>query len=168
MKTKLLKLPVRDGWKSFKAKRVLSNLIHSATPTYFFIHGWLSTLASTAFVPTINHVVSSRMGNAIGIRNNDNSFSNRMSIYFDGVVGVQWTKLAKNFYSRAAEVLKSVAKHVANLIKLLKIIKNVEPHHIILVGHSMGAHLSGFIGKLIHGIGRIEGIPLTKNYLFNK
>ncbi|XP_023338161.1 pancreatic lipase-related protein 2 [Eurytemora carolleeae] len=59
---------------------------------------------------------------------------------------VDWGKLAQWYdYFGAAGRTRFVGEHTANLIKIIVDIAGADKLHVI--GHSLGAHVSGFIGK---------------------
>lgn len=61
---------------------------------------------------------------------------------------VSWGNLAKSNYLRAAKShTKIVGSYLAKLIKSQKL----NPSETIVVGHSLGAHISGFCGKELNG-----------------
>ena len=80
------------------------------------------------------------------------------------VICIDWAKLADAdmpVYKRAAENSMKVGKKVGKkIVKELLITKlNQDPKLIHAIGHSLGAHLVGHIGKQITNpkIGRITG-----------
>lgn len=80
------------------------------------------------------------------------------------VLAVNWNDTAERNYVAAAQATKNVGELVANWIlkDLIEFDTSLLPN-IHLVGHSLGAHVSGFIGKTINEltkgkkIGRITG-----------
>lgn len=59
------------------------------------------------------------------------------------------------FFKTAREIIPSVARYTASVIKDF----NFEPRKIELIGHSLGAHLAGYIGASLNGaVNRITGI----------
>lgn len=75
------------------------------------------------------------------------------------VIGVDWSDIANNFwYPTPASKTDDVGKYLGNLIDELVTQKNANYDNIHLVGHSLGAHVSGFAGSSTQGkIGRITG-----------
>lgn len=69
-------------------------------------------------------------------------------------------------YTLAAEKTKAVGKYLAKFLNVLND-HGVDLKDITLVGHSMGAHISGFAGAYLKGkIGRIVGLdPGDKSYV---
>lgn len=79
------------------------------------------------------------------------------------VIQVDWSKKAIAAYPLAARYTKSVAGIVGKLIIDLQLTWNVSVSRIHLVGHSLGAHISGFTGAFVTKylkakIGRITGL----------
>lgn len=80
------------------------------------------------------------------------------------VLAVNWNDTAERNYFASAQATKNVGELVAHWIlkDLIGLNTTILPN-IHLVGHSLGAHVSGFIGKTINEltkgkkIGRITG-----------
>ncbi|XP_017394913.1 lipase member I isoform X2 [Cebus imitator] len=75
------------------------------------------------------------------------------------VIVVDWNRGATTFiYSRAVKNTRKVAASLSGHIKnLLKHGASLDNFHFI--GVSLGAHISGFVGKIFHGqLGRITGL----------
>ncbi|XP_012656961.1 lipase member I isoform X3 [Otolemur garnettii] len=75
------------------------------------------------------------------------------------VIVVDWNRGATTFlYSRAVKNTKKVAENLSRHIKnLLKHGASLDSFHFI--GVSLGAHISGFVGKIFRGqLGRITGL----------
>lgn len=71
---------------------------------------------------------------------------------------INWNNAARGiFYPRAVANIPAVAGQVVRFIDLLKKREQVEPRQIQVVGHSLGAHVAGFIGQNTR-VGRIYGL----------
>lgn len=89
------------------------------------------------------------------------------------VIEVDWSEPAKSvLYPNAADATKSVGKYLSEVIFELHEIFEIPFTSFHLIGHSLGAHISGFAGKRIQsqgaeGLGRITGLdpagPLFTN-----
>ena len=74
------------------------------------------------------------------------------------VISVDWGSLESINYLEAAALTKPVANHTTKLVKVLKDLGSFDKIHV--VGHSLGAHVSGFLGKKVKdfGIGTLKRI----------
>lgn len=73
------------------------------------------------------------------------------------VIVVVWTKGAYDKYNQAVANTRVVGAITANMVKLLHTSGGLTLNHVHLVGHSLGAHIAGYVGENIPGIGRITG-----------
>jgi pancreatic triacylglycerol lipase len=53
------------------------------------------------------------------------------------------------------------AAETAQLLEALIEQRNSSARDIHLIGHSLGAHTSGYVGKRVKGIGRISGLVIA-------
>lgn len=68
------------------------------------------------------------------------------------VCAVDWSRLANYGYSISALVnTKKVANHTINFMKFLKDF-DMKVEDCEIAGHSLGAHVAGFIGRYFDGI----------------
>lgn len=80
------------------------------------------------------------------------------------VIMVDWKKgAATNLYGHACANTEVVGRHIAILLEKLKTKGYIRPENVYLIGHSLGAHISGFAGKYTQSeygwkIGRITGL----------
>jgi len=75
------------------------------------------------------------------------------------VLSVQWySNLWFTEYWTAAGFVPGVGADVAQLLKDLDQAKGLPPGLVHLVGHSLGAHVAGFVGKNLPNIARISGL----------
>ncbi|XP_071120971.1 inactive pancreatic lipase-related protein 1-like [Mytilus edulis] len=74
------------------------------------------------------------------------------------VIVVVWTKGAYDKYNQAVANTRVVGAITANMVKLLHTSGGLTLNHVHLVGHSLGAHIAGYVGENIPGIGRITGL----------
>lgn len=81
------------------------------------------------------------------------------------VIIVAWNKANKYLYTKAVSNTKVVARQIVMLLYYLAKVHNIDPKselfldNIVIVGHSLGAHIAGFVGQDFGGkIGRITGL----------
>lgn len=65
------------------------------------------------------------------------------------VISVNWATLAFHFYTLAATAVQPVGMYSAKLVDVLVNELNVSPSTIHVMGHSLGAHVAGNIGKSV-------------------
>lgn len=75
------------------------------------------------------------------------------------VICVDWeTGADKIDYNQAAANTRVVGALVAQLIKALKETAGSKAADMHLIGHSLGAHIAGYAGEMVPGMGRITGL----------
>ncbi|KAI3385511.1 hypothetical protein SNEBB_003410 [Seison nebaliae] len=112
-----------------------------STPTVFIVHGYL------------NHENMDWM-----IDMKDALLQNNPTV---NVINIGWGKGAETpIYPLAACRTKFVGREIGDLILKTKI----NPKLIHCIGHSLGAHICGFMGKAVEGIKRISGIDPAGPY----
>ncbi|XP_055845363.1 phospholipase A1 VesT1.02-like [Episyrphus balteatus] len=121
---------------------------NSENPTRIIIHGWQNNYKSD---------VNTEIREAL--------FS--MGEY--NVISVDWSDKADRYnYVSAAGAVSEIGQRVAHLIEFLRDEGNVKNEDLIVIGHSLGAHVAGFAGKTIEGeqihtiIGLDTAFPLFK------
>lgn len=60
-------------------------------------------------------------------------------------------------YPLSALATEFIGLHASEFIKLLTHKFCINPRNITIIGHNLGAHIAGYIGRTIPGIQRIEG-----------
>jgi pimeloyl-ACP methyl ester carboxylesterase len=74
------------------------------------------------------------------------------------VIFVDWSKGAREInYLRAVANTRVVGAQVAQLLKILTTVYDVDPINVHIIGHSLGAHTAGYVGEYLDNIGRITG-----------
>ncbi|CAF1000935.1 unnamed protein product [Brachionus calyciflorus] len=83
------------------------------------------------------------------------------------VIIVDWSKGNAFPYHQASANAQVVGAEIARLITNIIREKNSRPSKFHLIGHSLGAHVAGYAGSRITGLGRITGLdpagPLFEN-----
>lgn len=81
------------------------------------------------------------------------------------VIVTNWLSLSKNLYNLAyGSCITKVASKITNFIVFAKNYANLDISKVTCVGHSLGAHISGYVGKSLKAInpnfilGRILGL----------
>ncbi|CAG2122668.1 unnamed protein product, partial [Medioppia subpectinata] len=80
------------------------------------------------------------------------------------VILVQWTRGASGFYFQSVANCRVVATQIALLIKYLVNERNARPEMFHLIGFSLGAHISGYVGKLVPNLGQITALDTARPY----
>nr|XP_027204822.1 pancreatic triacylglycerol lipase-like [Dermatophagoides pteronyssinus] len=82
------------------------------------------------------------------------------------VISVDWMLGASPPYSQAVANTRLVGAMIAHLIKIIqKSYPNQFPsNRIHIIGHSLGAHVAGYIGEIITNLGHITGLDPAEPY----
>ena len=73
------------------------------------------------------------------------------------VIAVVWTKGAYDGYSQVVDNTRVVGALLADMVKFLHNTTNLDYGSVHLIGHSLGAHVCGYAGERLPGLGRITG-----------
>ena len=73
------------------------------------------------------------------------------------VIGVDWSNGAKKFYPKAVANTRVVGAVLANLVRTLQEKFGMKLQDLHIIGHSLGAHISGYVGRRVPGIARVTG-----------
>ncbi|OCT69731.1 inactive pancreatic lipase-related protein 1 [Xenopus laevis] len=80
---------------------------------------------------------------------------------------VDWRGGSRTLYTQAANNIRVVGSQLAYFINFLYSQYNYSPSKIHIIGHSLGSHTAGEVGKRVPGIGRLTGLdpagPLFQN-----
>lgn len=90
------------------------------------MHGWTESISSFWYADTRSNFVSRGYN----------------------VIAVDWSRHAQLTYPTAVGRLSDIGDHIADFVVGLSNSQGIPLSRIHLVGHSLGAHLSGFTGKL--------------------
>ncbi|GIY75340.1 pancreatic lipase-related protein 2 [Caerostris extrusa] len=74
------------------------------------------------------------------------------------VILVDWTWGNGPKYEESAENTKVVGKQLALLIRNIMMQTGAKPNNFHLIGHSLGAHIAGFAGKIVKNLRRITAL----------
>ncbi|KAF8786061.1 Inactive pancreatic lipase-related protein 1 like protein [Argiope bruennichi] len=77
---------------------------------------------------------------------------------------VDWTEHNGLPYAQAVANTRVVGALVARMIHFLTNETGITPQSVHLIGHSLGAHTSGYAGKRVPGLGRITGLDPAGPY----
>ncbi|XP_004523723.1 pancreatic lipase-related protein 2 [Ceratitis capitata] len=87
------------------------------------------------------------------------------------IISVDWQIYAALNYFSARAKAPAVGEAIAELLDFLKVEFNLNYDKVVVVGHSLGAHVAGFCGKSVKG-GKIAGIvgldPASPLYNYNE
>ena len=92
-----------------------------------------------------------------------------MTVGDHNVFSINWGDLEDLNYLKAAARTQPVGKHSALLVLLLTFEAGARMEEIHLVGHSLGAHVVGFLGKEVQVLGlgkvaRVTGLDPAKPF----
>lgn len=96
----------------------------------FVIHGWLESHL-TDMEQTIK-----------------NAYLQRRDV---NIFAVDWSSFSRRNYRTSKEYVPKVGKFVAAFIKFLERYVGLRVEQLGLVGHSLGAHLAGNVGRMLDG-----------------
>ncbi|XP_059166669.1 inactive pancreatic lipase-related protein 1-like [Physella acuta] len=83
------------------------------------------------------------------------------------VIIVDWAKGNRPPYTQATANTRIVGAQIALLVNQLIRTSNMSAADFHLIGHSLGAHICGYAGERIPGLGRISGIDPAGPYFEN-
>lgn len=92
-------------------------------------HGWISDADTSWYAPTKNNYLA------------EHSRSNTT------IIAVDWSRHATGLYSSAVNSIPDVGRIVGLMVLELSDTHNIPLSNFHLIGHSLGAHLSGFSGE---------------------
>ncbi|KAM7350229.1 phospholipase A1-like [Cochliomyia hominivorax] len=102
---------------------------NNSLPTKILIHGWLGSYKNTLNVPLRDSYLSQSAYN---------------------IISVDWQKEASSLlYYPAVQHIPAVGHDIAQFIEFLNEKFNITFDSIVLIGHSLGAHVAGFCGKSV-------------------
>ena len=78
------------------------------------------------------------------------------------VIVVAWENGATFPYSQAVANTRLVGAQLAALVDTMVQGRGVDVAKVHIIGHSLGAHIAGYVGAMTPGLGRISGECLLK------
>ncbi|KAK3612361.1 hypothetical protein CHS0354_011082, partial [Potamilus streckersoni] len=84
------------------------------------------------------------------------------------VLVVDWGKGSRVGYDQAVANTRVVGAEIARLIKRLEETFGANPEDFHVIGHSLGAHISGYAGERLPNLGRITGLDPAGPQFENK
>nr|XP_022916117.1 lipoprotein lipase-like [Onthophagus taurus] len=117
---------------------VSDSILIANAPTIIVIHGWMSNETTNWYEPLKNEYFKK---------------------YFDcNIIYIDWSKAGSNEFQISAANSKPIGEFIADFI----IAGNFHLESVHVIGHSLGSHVAGFIGKSIYEktskkLGRITG-----------
>ncbi|GIY73367.1 pancreatic triacylglycerol lipase, partial [Caerostris extrusa] len=121
-----------------RRRDVARSNFESAYPTKIIIHGYTATLPEGGVLFVMKDELLKR-----------SDFN---------VIIVNWTDSNGRPYAQAVANGRVVGAQTAKLIELLMENKGLRAEDVHIIGHSLGAQVSGWAGERIKGIGRITGL----------
>lgn len=129
--------PVRQEFTFDTRAEITSTRLDFTKPLRVIIHGWQNS------------------GNSPMIKTVSEAYLDKKDVM---IMVVDWSLLAKENYLLARELTQDVGKITAEFLQyLIKDVKLVELKNVYLIGHSLGGHTAGFVGKELQklGVGKV-------------
>jgi hypothetical protein len=73
------------------------------------------------------------------------------------VIVVDWGRGSGFPYNQAAANTRVVGAVIAAMIRFLNDVRHTSSSQYHLIGHSLGAHVAGYVGSILGNVGRITG-----------
>ncbi|XP_033638971.1 lipase member I-like [Asterias rubens] len=81
---------------------------------------------------------------------------------------VDWANGARNLYGKSVQNTRVVGRVIGRTMQFLNTETGAQFDRMHLIGHSLGAHISGYAGAFQPGVGRISGLdPAGPNFSLN-
>ncbi|XP_033640396.1 pancreatic lipase-related protein 2-like [Asterias rubens] len=81
---------------------------------------------------------------------------------------IDWVNGARDLYGKSVQNTRVVGRVIGRTMQFLNTETGAQFDRMHLIGHSLGAHISGFAGAFQPGIGRISGLdPAGPNFSLN-
>ncbi|CAG7837711.1 unnamed protein product [Allacma fusca] len=129
-------LPGKDALLDFSA-------YNGAKNTVVIVHGWTDNSTTPWVVKTKNAILDKEDSN---------------------VLVVDWYPGASLNYLKSVDNARLVGAQIAALLQFIIGKTSTTPAKIHIIGHSLGAHIAGYVGKRIDNIARITALDPTQPY----
>jgi len=123
--------------KAIKLSTIIPCQFPLKSKTTFIVHGYLSS------------------GHSTWIKDMTAALLNKTDM---NVIVVDWSSGAKGIYYQAASTTRVIGSLISLLIKKLQKTSRLDPNNVHIIGHSLGAHVAGSVGKRVEDIHRITGL----------
>lgn len=117
---------------------ISDSTFNAARPTKILIHGFMSSKDASPAVANLSVAFLKK--------------------YDYNVIGVDWSEGAKKFYPKSVANTRVVGAAIANLVNTLVNKFGLKLRDLHVIGHSLGAHAAGYVGRRVPGIARITGL----------
>ncbi|XP_066549705.1 pancreatic triacylglycerol lipase [Amia ocellicauda] len=77
---------------------------------------------------------------------------------------VDWKRGGRTLYTQSAQNIRIIGAQMADMIESFQSIYGQKPADFHVIGHSLGAHSAGEVGRRIKGLGRITGLDPAEPY----
>lgn len=116
-------------------------IIHPKARTYIFVHGFTQSYPKTEWLTNVTKL-----------------FRLNLHASQHNAIIMDWSEGAGQNYNKAAAITSVMGAYLASFIQKL-IDLGIDPLSIHLIGHSLGAHITGYAGKRIRPkIGRLTAL----------
>ncbi|XP_076307607.1 pancreatic triacylglycerol lipase-like [Tachypleus tridentatus] len=80
------------------------------------------------------------------------------------IISVDWSRGATSPYTQAVANARMVGSIIAEFLTFLQEKQSVSPSNMHIIGLGVGAHIAGYTGEKVPGLGRITGLDPTGPY----
>lgn len=131
-------------WSSTPKEVARSTTFKARRPTKILVHGWIDTVFFAAWLMKMMHAFL-----MVGDYN---------------VIIVDWQGGNSLPYAQATANTRVVGAEIALLVKKLEKAFGAKRDTFHILGHSLGAHVAGYAGERLPGLGRITGLDPADPY----
>ncbi|KAK0075278.1 hypothetical protein PV325_007130 [Microctonus aethiopoides] len=124
--------------KMYDINNLKASPFNSTWPTKYIVHGWTNDVE----MPWVVEIRQSYL-----------------DVDYYNIIAVDWSPISKLDYPTATRYAPSVGKIIGEMLKFLNTEGSMSFSDVHMVGHSLGAQVSGFAGAAVFGdIDRITGL----------
>ncbi|KAH6940550.1 hypothetical protein HPB50_000571 [Hyalomma asiaticum] len=124
-------------WSSTPKEVSRSTTFKARRPTKILVHGWIDTVFFAAWLTKMMHAF--------------------LTVGDYNVIIVDWQGGNSLPYAQATANTRVVGAEIALLVKKLEKAFGAKRNTFHIIGHSLGAHVAGYAGERLPGLGRITG-----------